>query len=294
MQQSGQFAARSTTTAGCGFGRPAYGAPSAMCGSSHQSPSFRRLSAYLSIFLLAVFVTHTALAQTKEIRIAAAADLQAALPAIAQRYEKRTGLKLIVSYGSSGTLATQIINGAPFDLFLGADYVFPEKIVAANLADSKDAIPYAKGTLVLWARKDSPLQPLHLEALSDPRVQKIAIADEFRAPYGRAAVAALTKLKLYDQLKPKLVIGENIAQAAQFVQSGNAQLGLISLTTAMSNGFRDEGSYVLVPNIYPEIRQCAVILSKSDRRTEAHAFLDWLLTTEIQADLPKVGLTPVR
>jgi molybdate transport system substrate-binding protein len=247
----------------------------------------------LSTFLV-LLLAQPSFAQTKELRVAAAADLQSALPPIAQRYEAKTGVKLVVSYGSSGTLATQILNGAPFDLFLGADYVFPEKIVAANLADSKDAIPYAKGSLVLWARKDSPLQPLHLEALSDPRVQKIAIADELRAPYGRAAVAALTKLKLYDQLKPKLVVAENIAQASQFVQSGNAQLGLISLTTAMSTAFKEQGTYVLVPDVYPEIRQCAVVISKSDRRTEAHAFLDWLLTSEIQSDLPKVGLDPVR
>ena len=226
--------------------------------------------------------------------MAAAADLQAALPPIAQRYEQKTGIKLVVSFGSSGTLAAQILNGAPFDIFLGADYTFPEKIVAANLADSKSAIPYAKGSLVLWARKDSPLQPLHLEALSDPRVQKIAIADELRAPYGRAAVAALTKLKLYDQLKSKLVVAENVAQASQFVQSGNAQLGLISLSTAMSTAFKEQGTYVLVPDVYPDIRQCAVVMSKSDRRTEAHAFLDWLLTSEIQAELPKLGLDPVR
>jgi len=253
--------------------------------------------ALLLTAILAIVPALHAYAQSpaaKEIRVAAAADLQTALPPIAQRYEQKTGVKLVVSYGSSGTLATQILNGAPFDLFLGADYVFPEKVVAANLADSKDAIPYARGTLVLWARKDSNLQPLHLEALSDPRVQKIAIADELRAPYGRAAVAALTNLKLYDQLKPKLVIGENIAQASQFVQSGNAQLGLISLTTAMSPGFRDIGTYVLVPDVYPEIRQCAVIMANSDRRAEAHAFLDWLLSSDIQAELPKLGLKPVR
>lgn len=230
----------------------------------------------------------------REIRVAAAADLQAALPPIAQRYEQKTGIRLVVSYGSSGTLAAQIISGAPFDLFLGADYVFPEKIVAANLADSKSPVPYAKGALVLWARKDSPFQPLQLDALSDPRVQKIAIADELRAPYGRAAVAALTKLKLYDQLKPKFVVAENVAQASQFVQSGNAQLGLISLSTAMSTAFKEQGTYVLVPDVYPDIRQCAVIMAKSDRRTEAHAFLDWLLTTEIQSELPKLGLDPVR
>jgi molybdate transport system substrate-binding protein len=275
-------------------GRPISGSLAARCGKDAATLSPKTLQTHLTIFLFLLLLTQSALAQSKELHVAAAADLQSALPPIAQRYEQKTGVKLIVSYGSSGNLATQILNGAPFDIFLGADYVFPEKVVAANLADTKDAIPYARGTLVLWARKDSPLQPLHLEALSDPRVQKIAIADELRAPYGRAAVAALTRLKLYDQLKPKLVVAENVAQASQFVQSGNAQLGLISLTTAMSPGFRDQGTYVLVPDVYPEIRQCAVVMAKSDRRTEAHAFLDWFRSPEIQSELPKLGLNPVQ
>jgi molybdate transport system substrate-binding protein len=236
----------------------------------------------------------TAPAEAKELHIAAAADLQTVLPVLAPMYEKKTGMKLVISYGSSGNLAKQIEQGLPVDLFLGADYTFPEQIVAANLADSKDAIPYAKGTLVLWTRKDTAFQPLSLDALSDPRVQKIAIADETRAPYGRAAVSALTHMKLYDQLKPKLVVGENIAQAGQFVESGNAQLGLISLTMAMSEHFKQLGSYVLVPDVYPEIRQCAVVLVKSEHRTEAHAFLDWLLSSEIQSQLPKLGLKAVR
>ena len=230
----------------------------------------------------------------KEIHIAAAADLQTVLPALAQRYERETGVKIVASFGSSGTLATQILNGAPFDIFLGADYTFPEKIVAANLADTKDAVPYAKGTLVLWARKDSHLQPINLDSLSDARVKTIAIANELNAPYGRAAAAALTHLKLYDQLKPKFVVGENIAQTGQFVESGNADLGLISLTMAMSEHFRQLGSYVIVPNVYPEIRQCGVIMVKSDRRVEAHAFYAWLLSSPIQSELPKLGLNPVQ
>lgn len=237
----------------------------------------------------------TAPSAGKEIHIAAAADLQTVLPAVGQRYEHETGVKLVVSYGSSGTLATQIINGKPVDLFLGADYVFPEKIVAAGLAESKDAIPYAKGTLVLWARKDSPFQPLHLEALSDPRVKTIAIGNELHAPYGRAAASALNKLKLYDQLKPKFVVAENIAQAGQFVESGNADLGLISLTLAMSDHFKELGTYVLVPTtIYPEIRQCGVVLAKGKNRAEAHAFFEWLRSPTIQAELPKLGLNPVQ
>ena len=230
----------------------------------------------------------------KEIHIDAAADLQTVMPVLAQRYERETGVKLKVSFGSSGTLATQILNGEPTDLFLGADYTFPEKIVAANLADTRDPIAYARGTLVLWARNDSGFQPLHLEALSDPRVKSIAIANELHAPYGRAAVAALTKLKLYDELKPTLVVAENIAQTGQFVESGNAQLGLISLTMAMSDHFKQLGTYVLVPDVYPEIRQCGVVLLKSSHRTEAHAFLDWLLSEPIQSELPKLGLKPVQ
>jgi len=233
-------------------------------------------------------------APAKEIHVDAAADLQTVLPVLAQAYEHATGIKLKVSYGSSATLATQILNGEPTDLFLSADYTFPEKVVAAGLADTGDPIPYAKGTLVLWARKDSPLQPLHLEALTDPRVKTVAIANADHAPYGRAAMSALEKLKMLDQVKPKLVVAENIAQTAQFVESGNAQLGLISMTTASTEHFTQIGTFVLVPNVYPEIRQCAVVLAKSEHRAEAHAFLDWLRSPSIQSSLPKMGLTPVQ
>lgn len=228
----------------------------------------------------------------KELRVAAAADLQPVMPVLAERYERETRVKLVVSYGSSATLTTQIENGGPFDLFLAADFVHPEQVVAAGLADSTAPTAYAKGTLVLWTRKDSGLLPLSMERLTDPKVTKIAIANELHAPYGRAAADALRKLKLYDQLKPHLVVGENIAQTAEFVESGNAQLGLISLTTASTEHFKQIGTYVLVPTVYPQIRQCAVVLAKSDRKAEAHIFLNWLLSPAIQADLPKLGLSP--
>ena len=110
----------------------------------------------------------------------------------------------------------------------------------------------------------------------------------------RAAMSALEKLKMLDQVKPKLVVAENIAQTAQFVESGNAQLGLISMTTASTEHFTQIGTFVLVPNVYPEIRQCAVVLAKSEHRAEAHAFLDWLRSPSIQSSLPKMGLTPVQ
>jgi len=231
----------------------------------------------------------------KELHVAAAADLQPVMPVLAQAYEHATGVKLLVSFGSSATLTEQILNGSPMDIFLAADFVFPEKIVAAGLADGREPTAYAKGTLVLWARKDSPLQPLSMEELTDPRVKSIAIANEQHAPYGRAAVSALKQLKLYDTVLPHLVVAENIAQTAQFVESGNAQLGLISLTAASSEHFKEIGTYVLVPTTaYPAINQCAVIMAKSEHKAEAHAFLDWLLTPAVQGNFSKLGLGAVK
>jgi len=230
----------------------------------------------------------------KELRVAAAADLQPVMSALSQQYERATGVKLVVSFGSSSTLATQIIDGAPMDIFLGADFTYPEKVVAAGLADGAPTA-YARGRLVVWARKDSGLLPLSLETLIDPRVKTIAIANELHAPYGFAAASALRKMKLYDKVSSRLVVGENITQTAQFVESGNAQLGLISLTAANTEHFKEIGTYVLVPfSQYPEIRQCAVVMKNSDRRADAHAFLDWLLSPAIQENWAKVGLAAVK
>ncbi len=231
----------------------------------------------------------------REVHVLAAADLQPVLPALAAAFEHATGIKLIASYGSSATLATQILNGEPADLFLAADSSFPENIVAAGVADTPAPLPYARGTLVLWARKDSPLQPLTQNTLRDGHFTSLAIANPEHAPYGRAAVAALTSMKLYDQLKPRLVIAENIAQTAQFVESGNAQLGLISLTAASTEHFKQLGSFVrMPPAAYPEIRQCAVVMRESAHRADAHAFLDWLRSPAVQQSLPRYGLDPAQ
>jgi molybdate transport system substrate-binding protein len=204
-------------------------------------------------------------------------------------------VKLVVSFGSSATLATQILGGAPIDIFLAADFTYPEKIVAAGLADGAAPTAYAKGTLVLWTRKDSGLLPLSIERLTDPRVKTVAIANELHAPYGRAAAVALRKMKMYDAVSPHLVVAENISQAAQFVESGNAQLGLISLTAASTPHFQEIGTYVLVPTMeYPEILQYAVVMKNSDRRADAHAFMDWLLTPAVQENWSKLGLAAVK
>jgi molybdate transport system substrate-binding protein len=253
------------------------------------------LIAALALLLIAVHPINRAFAQQapKQLRIAAAADLQTVMPTLVAAYEHATGVKLIISYGSSATLTQQLENGAPQDLFLAADYSFPEKLVAAKLTDETDPVAYARGALVLWARKDSPLQPLTNDTLSDPRIQKLAIANEAHAPYGRAAVAAIAKLGLTDKLKDKLVVAENISQAAQLAESGNAQLALISLTIASSPHFQEVGTFVRMPkDTYPEIRQCAVVMKNSPNRSLAHDFLRWLTSDGVQSSLPKLGLAP--
>ena len=244
------------------------------------------------IALAGVMLSTVSLPAQAVLHVAAAADLQPVMPAIAAEYEHQTGVKLQVSFGSSSTLATQILNGAPTDVFLGADFSFPEKVVAANLADQPAPTAYATGTLVLWTRKDSGISPLSIDLLTDPKITRIAIADEFHAPYGRAAYAAIDALKLRDKLKLKIVTAENVAQAAQFAESGNAQVAFISLTLANSEHMRQLGNFERITRTYPKLTQCGVVLKASPNRTEAHKFLDWLTSTKTQSNLSKLGLDP--
>ena len=228
------------------------------------------------------------------LRIAAAADLQPVLPALIAEFEQlHPERQVTASYQSSATLATQIENGAPFDLFLAADLSFPAGVIAAGQGESAQPIPYAQGTLVLWARKDSRFQPLTLAALSDPSLKTLAIANPDHAPYGRAARAALASLKLSDLLRGKLVVAENIAQTAQFVDSGNAKLGLISLTSALTDRLKTDGIFIDVPpSAYPPIVQGAVVIAGSANQQAAHEFLSFLLSTAVRQQLAMKGLKP--
>jgi len=146
---------------------------------------------------------------------------------------------------------------------------------------------------VLWARKDSPLGVPSLAQLTDARVTRVAVADEVHAPYGAAAYAAMRALKLLDGMRPKLVVAENIAQTAQFVLSGNAQVGFVSMTGAMSAQMRNVGTFVVVPKVYPPIRQCAVVMRGSAKKDAAVGFLEWVRSAEVQGRLKEFGLGAV-
>jgi molybdate transport system substrate-binding protein len=244
--------------------------------------------------LLALLLLAGTFATAQEITVATAADLSTALPEIAASYTKQTGQTVKLTFGSSGNLTNQIRNGAPFDVFFSADEEYPKQLIADGLADKDTLYRYAVGRLVLWVPNASQvnLQKLGIWALLDPSIKKIAIANPAHAPYGRAAEAALRHFGIYDQIAAKLVLGENVSQAAQFVESGNAQASLIALSSALAPAMKDKGRYWIVPpDSYPALNQAAVVLSRSNHKDAARRFLEFLRSPEATSLLTRYGFS---
>jgi molybdate transport system substrate-binding protein len=248
---------------------------------------FCALPLILSIFL----APHDAEAQGREIRIAAAADLQFAMGELSETFEKQTGTSVITTYGSSGNFFSQMQNGAPFDLFFSADVEYPRSLEAAGLAEPGTLYEYALGRIVIWTPPDAKVDVAKQQwkALLDANVEKIAIANPEHAPYGRAAVAALQKVGIYESVKNKLVYGENISQAAQFVQSGNAQAGIVALSLAVSPAMRDGKRWEIPADMHPALEQGAIILKGAKDKEAARAFLEFVKSTAGRAILAKYG-----
>jgi molybdate transport system substrate-binding protein len=230
-------------------------------------------------------------AQKSQIRVAAATDLQTTLPEIAAAFEARTGTHVEFVFGSSGNFFAQIQNGAPFDLFLSADNDYPRKLEDSGLALPNTRVVYGLGRIALWMSRDSPCDPRRetWKCLSDSGVKKIAIANPAHAPYGRAAVASLRAAGLYDQLKDKLVLGENISQAAQFVQSGNAQAGIVAYSLALSPAMRNGKWWEIPSELHPAIEQSAVILKSAKNQLATRAFLIFVTQGPGRAVLERYG-----
>jgi molybdate transport system substrate-binding protein len=238
----------------------------------HQGGEPMRIK--LGIFLLLA----CAICNAQEITVAAAADLNYALKDIAQKFEVQTGKRVHLTFGSSGNFFTEIQNGAPYDLFFSADIDYPKKLEAAGLTEPGTLYQYAVGKIVLWVPITSKLNiDRGLSVLADPSVKKVAIANPRHAPYGRAAVAALQSARVYDNVSPKFVLGENISQAAQFVQSGNADVGIIALSLALSPAMSAAGRYYLIPSAtYPPLDQAVVVLKAAKGKTTARQFLEFV------------------
>jgi molybdate transport system substrate-binding protein len=248
----------------------------------------------MSKLLALLFLFAGTLAAAQEITVAAAADISAALPQLVSSYTKKTGQAVKLSFGSSGNLTNQIRNGAPFDVFFSADEAYPQQLITEGLAAKDTLYRYAVGRLVLWVPSDSPLNLSKpgMQALLDPSVKKISIANPTTAPYGRAAEAALRHFGIYDQVSSRLVLGENVSQAAQFVESANAQAGLIALSHALAPALKGKGRYWTVPlDAYPTLNQAAVVLSRSKQQDAARKFLEFVRSPEASSLLTGYGFS---
>jgi molybdate transport system substrate-binding protein len=232
------------------------------------------------------------IAAEQELRVAAAADLQFVFQEVSARFQKETGQKVEFTFGSSGNFFSQIQNGAPFDMFFSADVDYPAKLEAAGLVEPGTLSQYATGRIALWVRKGSPIDISQgLPILADVRVRKISIANPEHAPYGRAAVAALRHEKVYDKVRDRLVLGENISQAAQFVESANADIGILALSLVLAPPLKTHGTYYEIPaSFYPAIDQAVVILKSSKQKDIARQFLSFLKHPEIAEFMRSNGL----
>jgi molybdate transport system substrate-binding protein len=231
------------------------------------------------------------IAAAQTLTVAAASDLQSALPTLAAQFEKETGHKVTLTFGSSGNFFTQIQNGAPFDVFLSADIDYPRRLERAGLAERGSLYEYATGRIVLWTRNDSGVDLREgLTALVSPQVRRVSVANPDHAPYGRAAVAALRHAQLYERVQGKFVLGENISQAAQFAQSGNAEVGMLALSLALAPALKRDGHYAEIPDsFYPPIEQAAIVLATSQQKALARQFIDGLKKPESTRILQAYG-----
>jgi molybdate transport system substrate-binding protein len=238
--------------------------------------------------------THAA--EKKLVRFAAAADLQFAFDEIRAAFQRQhPEIEVLVTYGSSGNFYSQLSNRAPFDMFLSADLDYPRRLIQQGLALAESEFPYAVGSIVVWVQRASPIdvEKLGIQALLDPAVRKIAVANPIHAPYGRAAEAAMKRLGVFEKVQNRLVYGENISQTAQFVESGAADIGVISHSLAIAPALRDKGRYWEVPtDAYPPVEQGGVILSWAEDRAAADALRGFVLGEEGKVILSRYGFRP--
>ena len=248
------------------------------------------------VALVACVGSHLALPQStfaEEIAIAAASDLNFAIKEVIAEYEKATGNHVKLSLGSSGNFYAQIQNGAPFDLYFSADIGYPKKLEEGGLIVPGSLYRYAVGRIVLWTNHTSHRDVSKgLEVLRDPAIRKIAIANPKHAPYGRAAVAAMQHFKVYDDAKDRLVFGENISQAAQFIESGACDVGIIALSLALAPTMKAAGTYWDIPSeAHPPLEQGAAILKSSKQQKTAQQFIEFMQGTRGQEIMRRYGFT---
>jgi molybdate transport system substrate-binding protein len=264
--------------------------------TSHKGNRMRRAALFLALVLALAGCRRPGRqsgAPAREVTVAAAADVQFALhDLIAGFRRKRPEIAVQASYGSSGGFYSQLLNRAPFDLFFSADLAYPRRLAAQGLALPGTEFCYAVGRIVVWVPRTSPIdvERLGIQSLACPSVRRIAIANPRHAPYGRAAQAALRRLGLYGAVEARLVYGENIAQAFQFVQSGAADIGIVALSLALAPGARGQGRYwEIPPDAYPPMEQGGIILKWARDPEAARSFRSYVVGEEGRAVWKRYG-----
>lgn len=237
--------------------------------------------------LLACSLLFAATAHAEKITVAAAADLKFAMDEIVATFQQTHPADQVdVIYGSSGKFHTQIQQGAPYDLYFSADIAFPRALVKAGFGAS-DVQPYAFGRIVLWSTSLDATK-MTLASLADPKIARVAIANPKHAPYGKRAEEALRAAGVWQQVEPKLVYGENIAHTAQFVQTGNAQVGIIALALAVNPELAKRGGYWLIPDdLHEPLEQGYVITKRADGNALAKRFADYMSSQPARAVMTK-------
>ncbi|HEY9117203.1 MAG TPA: molybdate ABC transporter substrate-binding protein [Roseivirga sp.] len=239
-------------------------------------------------YFLLILILFGCTKQESSLTIAAAANMQFAMEALAEAYAEESGTKIEVILGSSGKLTAQIQQGAPYDLFFSADLKYPNALLESGNTN-EDPVIYAQGILVLWSMKYN--MPVALEQISSNEVKHIALANPKTAPYGIAAEEVLKNMGLYAELEERLVFGESISQVNQFVTSEAAEMGFTAQSVVVSPSMLEQGNWIDIPDsLYSPIQQAAVIL-KNDRGQgkEAKAFVDFVLSEKGQVILNKFG-----
>ncbi len=236
-----------------------------------------------------LFVAYATNLRAEEALVAVAANFSAPMQQIAASFQKDTGHQLKMSFGATGGIYAQIKNGGPFDVFLSADQITPQKLEAEGLGVAATRFNYAIGQLVLWSKQDGLVDDKG-QVLSGKNIQRIALANPKLAPYGVAAWETMTALGLLEELKPKMVQGDNIAQTYQFVSTQNAQVGFVALSQVFSNGQLTSGSaWIVPPHLYKPIRQDVILLKNGKDNLAAKAFLIYLKGEKAKAVMKSYG-----
>lgn len=254
--------------------------PSKNRGSSFVAIFFLEIAGFSILFWAPSLLDGNENPSAKKVLfVAAASNLRFVMNEIAIEFEKENGVAVKVSYGSSGSISAQIKAGAPYDLFFSADESIPRKLVKEGFAERDSFFLYGIGRIVLWVANQSviDLETEGMDGLVHTSVHKIAIANPRHAPYGSAAISALKNLSIFKKVEKKIILGENVSHVAQFVQSGGAEIGILSYSLAISAPLKESGRYWKIPpENYPEIVQAAVILLESQNSVLSRSFMDFI------------------